>query len=216
MSDFLIAHQIKDSLANLLHEKSDDRYSVVGYREINFSEEKAITPIIYVTIGKGIFPDKKRARLDNYTHRCLIRIIIIASASAQLNLNIISNPDASESDRANAMLESVKASKLADIKILKIIKILFDIINGVENYTLGFPDDNIINKKDFSGYEILDEIETGSMVTKKAVADLYIEVFEHPEGVIGTEIESPGINGYIELHTSEEDESHTDEEVTSQ
>lgn len=189
------ASTILESLTTVL--SSATEFKTIGNCEINYDEEEALVPIVQLHISKGNMHAPGTGVYSNFQHSFTIQIDMISSATAEFDLSAIENPAATPAERATAIAAGQLATKLAHDKAYAAFEVLFDYINGVENYDMGLPEFSIKARK-FEDYKIDNTVLDGGLATVFLTAELSLVVVETVTGLIPEASEEPPVKGIID------------------
>ncbi|MFP3041888.1 hypothetical protein LQZ19_08705 [Treponema primitia] len=134
----LEAFAVKNALENLLIDKSQGKYFVVGVRNRKTDAKKVWeVPQVTVYYQSGAFPKDHSSIAGPYQHSATIKIELLLGAVATVDLATLKSPTASPADIAAALANSTNATAEVDAKADELLSLLFDIIMQAGNRTLG-------------------------------------------------------------------------------
>lgn len=189
------ASTILESLTTVLSAATE--FKTVGNSEINYNEDEALVPIVQLHISKGNMHSPGTGVYNNFQHSFTIQVDMISSSTAEFDLSVLENPSATPAQRATAIAAGHLATKLAHDKAYAAFEVLFNYINGVENYDMGLPEFSIKSRK-FEDYEIDNTVLDGGLATVFLTAKLHLIVVETVTGLTPEASEDPPVQGVID------------------
>jgi hypothetical protein len=197
----LLAHQAKDSLLTLLDDNSNGLFNVIGCKPTSFHENQSLIPIVIATVSEGDFLEKGNVRNQSHCqHECQIRIRIIASSEAGIDLTIINNENSTSEQILDAIYRSTKAEINARNLLEETLCSVYNIVNDVKYYNLGMAEGTITKKK-IGKYQFPEKLDTGSLVTVSGIIFLNITTNEKITGITPVLSESPSSNGEVDIYS---------------
>lgn len=185
----LKAFELKDAIIRLLEENAGGRYTVNNPQNRKSDAHNIFNrPTVTVYYAEGNFDKSKSSVNSPYHHDPVFNIHILAGGKSKVNLDVLQNPAATDSQLAEALSNATNASMEVDAKIDDLLSVLYDIIMSPQNRNLG-TDGNTNRWIDKISKGTPEPI--GAIVTETATITLQAQCSETVTGEIGT----PGIYG---------------------
>ena len=177
------AFALKQSLVNILSAESEGRYNVLGVQNSKTdAEDVRLIPQVTVAYTQGSFPEASSSVNGPSQHEITFEIRALAGATANVNLEVLKNKDATDEERAEALAASGNAAVKADALSDETVSLLFDIIMRPQNRNLGTEENA---GRWITGIRKSDPQTQGAIVLVPAVITMTCQVTEYTTGETG-------------------------------
>lgn len=181
----MMFRSVKSAIQDLLEDNSSSQFRVIGRQVMSKAadEIRDNDRLVQVYFADGQFPKSGRMHGPK-THDVTIEIDMSASASAEGDLSILDDDNASQFQKAQALIAIREASEIADEKIDELIELVYQILMDARNESLNFSVGEISSRWiDRIQKDTL--LERGSLVVKTANMKYTCRVQEIVSGAIG-------------------------------
>lgn len=176
------AIEIKNALDTLLIASAASRFSVIGARKRSADAEKIASRSQVTTYyDNGSFP-KSGGSFGPFRHDCTLKIDIIVSAPAAVDLSVLQTPDAAPEQIAEALASSSDATAEADQIFDDLAAFIWDIIMRPQNSMLGLDYDP---SRWITGIEKNAPASKGALVLVSGTMTMTATALEYPTEEIG-------------------------------
>jgi len=183
MMTFRVVHK---ALNQLLADNAYGRFRVTGFvgQNDNADSIRNNDRLVQAYYSGGQFPKSNNRMYGQKTHEASFEVDMFASASAQADLKVLNDENATPHAKAAALAALKEAAYQADVLIDELIEYVYQIIMDSRNDQLGLPDGTIANRwiTDIQKDTVL---EHGDLVTKTAMMKYECRVVEEVQGDIG-------------------------------
>jgi hypothetical protein len=165
----MMFREVKEALKNLLVDQAEGRFRVIGFQRQSKNADEVLNNdrLVQVYYSEGDFLKSAGRMKGSKTHDIKIEIDMTVSAKATVDLGILDNSSASESQKFTALAELKEAAERADEKIDELIELVYQILMDARNEKLTFEAGEISSRW-IGGITKDAIIERGDLVVKTA------------------------------------------------
>lgn len=184
MKNFVSA---KKALQEFLSNNSNGEYYVVGHslqkknaQEIERRGSKMVQ--VYIT---GVSPDRFVSSVNSETTvRCTATVRMTVTASVEMDLAVIEDPQSTPAQRASSLADSYDAAAKADDEMDELFGQMFDLVLGADGEYFGSGAENPYEIADRWGDDFRKEeaIKGGSLVVINGYFDISFTTQDIPNG----------------------------------
>ena len=140
--------ETKLKLIELLGNEADDRFRVIGYQRQSKNADEVLNNdrLVQVYYSEGDFLKSAGRMKGPKTHDITFEIDMTTSAKASVDITVLDNPSATESQKATALADLKEAVKRADDKCDELIDHVYQILMDARNEKLGFTNNEISSR----------------------------------------------------------------------
>lgn len=194
--------QVSSSIVqNILIPNQNGRFETVSdaKQTIGASEVEGVKRRIQLVYSSGEFPISGGTFAGGSCHEITYDLILYVSARASSDVLVLDDPESSDEERSDAVLETLTASHLANVEMDEFIDIIYQIIMDARNVDMGL-DPGLVASRWIESIKKGSPEHKGSLVVLCSVVRLTLSVVENFLGEEGIPLQSIDktdiLNGY--------------------
>ncbi|NIP56145.1 hypothetical protein GWN42_31395 [candidate division KSB1 bacterium] len=173
---------VKQNLTTLLESgEIAGGYKTLGYKPRKLGMEEIFDGggIVQVRFSRGNFFNPTQQGSSKFDAFYDIELLVASKTTA--DLSVLNNPDATDADRASALIASTDAAKNCDDRMDELIDYVYQLVMDTNNRYLN--SDGIVTSRSINDVQKYDPESSGSFVLLNALMELRVEMTEDVRGI---------------------------------